>query len=54
MRAREQGRIRPGVDADDFRRLVCGVIYAARLGDDDPGPRADSYLAITLAGLRTD
>ncbi|MFI1920478.1 TetR/AcrR family transcriptional regulator [Nocardia sp. NPDC020380] len=52
-RTRQDGHIRTDVDADDFRRLVCGIIYAARLGDGDPGPRADNYLSITLAGLRT-
>lgn len=52
-RTRAHGEIRADVDADDFRRLVCGIIYAARLGDGDPGPRADNYLSITLAGLRT-
>jgi AcrR family transcriptional regulator len=48
-RARAEGVIRPDVTPDDLRRLMCGVLYAVRVGGDDA---ADRYLDILLRGLR--
>ncbi|WP_433605881.1 TetR/AcrR family transcriptional regulator [Dactylosporangium sp. CA-139114] len=49
-RARAEGVIRPDVDADDVRRLICGVQHAVDAGTD--AGAADRYLDILLAGLR--
>jgi AcrR family transcriptional regulator len=50
-RAREAGAIRGDIEADDVRRLLCGVEHAVRVGDSDP-LRVDVYLSVLLEGLR--
>ncbi|MFC0051876.1 TetR/AcrR family transcriptional regulator [Streptomyces actinomycinicus] len=50
-RARRTGVIRHDVEADDLRRLVCGIEHAVRSGGDDP-TRTEIYLGILLEGLR--
>ncbi len=50
-RAREAGAIRSDVDADDVRRLVCGIRHAARSGAAEPEAGA-RYLDVVLLGLR--
>jgi len=50
-RARHAQLIRPGIHADDIRRLLCGVVYAIRCGPDGPDV-ADRYLQVLLDGLR--
>lgn len=54
-RARQAGVIRPDLDADDLRRLLCGFEVAVRLGTDDrTGNQAEveRYVGILLGGLR--
>lgn len=51
QRAREAGQIRPDVDGDDLRRLVCGVQHALHVGQDREGLTA-LYSEVLLAGLR--
>ncbi|WP_159774632.1 TetR/AcrR family transcriptional regulator [Streptomyces sp. HM190] len=48
-RARLAGVIRGGVEADDVRRLLCGVEHAVRSGE---GERRELYLGVLLEGLR--
>ncbi|WP_256096146.1 TetR/AcrR family transcriptional regulator [Streptomyces sp. LUP30] len=48
-RARLAGTIRSGIEADDVRRLLCGVEHAVRSGD---GERRELYLGVLLEGLR--
>jgi len=50
-RAKKAKVIRPDVGVSDFRRLVCGIELAARVG---PRPReaAQRYAEIVLAGIR--
>jgi AcrR family transcriptional regulator len=50
-RARDAGAIRPGLGADDVRRLICGIGHAVRIGDDQ-AKYAEVYLAVLLEGLR--
>ncbi|MFC6079647.1 TetR/AcrR family transcriptional regulator [Sphaerisporangium aureirubrum] len=50
-RARDAGAIRRDIEADDVRRLLCGIEHAVRAGGDDAG-RAEMYLAVLLEGLR--
>jgi AcrR family transcriptional regulator len=50
-RARQAGAIRPDLEADDVRRLLCGVEHAVRAGDD-PARHAELYLGVLLEGLR--
>ncbi|MDH6114134.1 AcrR family transcriptional regulator [Kitasatospora sp. MAP12-15] len=50
-RARQTGTIRSGIEADDVRRLLCGVEHAVRSGDSDP-VRRELYLSTLLEGLR--
>lgn len=50
-RARLAGAIRRDVEADDVRRLLCGIEHAVRAGDSDP-VRTEVYLDVLLAGLR--
>lgn len=50
-RARRTGVIRRDVEADDMRRLLCGVEHAVRSGDSDPA-RIAIYLDVLLEGLR--
>lgn len=50
-RARHAGVIRSDVEADDVRRLLCGIQHAVRSGDGGAG-RAEVYLDILLQGLR--
>ncbi|MFJ5917267.1 TetR/AcrR family transcriptional regulator [Streptomyces ardesiacus] len=48
-RARLSGAIRDGVDAEDVRRLLCGVHHAVRSGG---GAHRGLYLDVLLEGLR--
>jgi AcrR family transcriptional regulator len=50
-RAKKAKVLRPDVGVSDFRRLVCGIELAARVG---PRPReaAQRYAEIVLAGIR--
>jgi len=48
-RARAEGALRSDVTADDFRRLICGVQHAVRIGAETD---ADRYIEILLRGLR--
>ncbi len=53
--AREAEVIRPDIDADDLRRLLCGFEVAVRLGVGDPAKNQaeiERYTAILLSGLR--
>nr|WP_042377218.1 TetR/AcrR family transcriptional regulator [Streptacidiphilus melanogenes] len=50
-RARETGAIRGDIEADDVRRLLCGIEHAVRVGDSDP-LRIGVYLSVLLEGLR--
>lgn len=50
-RAREAGAIRPGIRADDIRRLGCGVVYAVRLGSGGQKD-IDLYVSVMLDGFR--
>jgi AcrR family transcriptional regulator len=50
-RAREAGAVRHDLEADDIRRLLCGVQHAVRSGDGDPR-YAELYLDVLLEGLR--
>ncbi|WP_436758576.1 TetR/AcrR family transcriptional regulator [Streptosporangium sp. V21-05] len=50
-RARRAGAIRHGIEADDVRRLLCGIEHAVRSGDNDAG-YAEIYLDVLLEGLR--
>ncbi|MFI9274032.1 TetR/AcrR family transcriptional regulator [Kitasatospora sp. NPDC052896] len=50
-RARLLGAIRRDVEADDLRRLLCGIEHAVRAGDSDPA-RTEVYLGVLLEGLR--
>ncbi|MFD0021264.1 TetR/AcrR family transcriptional regulator [Streptomyces sp. NPDC058382] len=47
--ARLSGATRSGIEAEDVRRLLCGVGHAVRSGD---GGVRDLYLDVLLAGLR--
>ncbi|MYV47284.1 TetR family transcriptional regulator [Streptomyces sp. SID2888] len=50
-RARVAGAIRRDVEADDVRRLLCGIEHAVRAGDSDPA-RTEVYLDVLMEGLR--
>ncbi|WP_075743522.1 MULTISPECIES: TetR/AcrR family transcriptional regulator [Actinoalloteichus] len=50
-RARRVGAVRHDIEADDVRRLVCGVDHAVRSGGGDPR-HAELYLDVLLEGLR--
>ncbi|WP_229758599.1 TetR/AcrR family transcriptional regulator [Peterkaempfera bronchialis] len=50
-RARLTGAIRRDVEADDVRRLLCGIEHALRAGDRGPA-RTEVYLDVLLEGLR--
>ncbi|RCV52063.1 TetR family transcriptional regulator [Marinitenerispora sediminis] len=50
-RARRSGAIRRDVEADDVRRLLCGIEHAVRSGGNGP-ERTEVYLDILLEGLR--
>ncbi|WP_068898400.1 MULTISPECIES: TetR/AcrR family transcriptional regulator [Planomonospora] len=50
-RARRAGAIRYGIEADDVRRLLCGIGHAVRSGGDDAA-HAETYLDVLLEGLR--
>ncbi|OLM20479.1 MULTISPECIES: TetR/AcrR family transcriptional regulator [unclassified Pseudonocardia] len=52
-RAVREGATPAGTTAMDVQRLLCGVAYAARLDPVDPSARAEDYLDLLLAGLRT-
>ncbi len=49
--ARQAGVIRPDIDADDLRRLLCGFEVAVRLGEADPA-EVERYVGILLGGLQ--
>lgn len=49
-RARKARVLRVDLDGNDFRRLVCGIEYAARAGDK-PAEAGERYLSLFLAGL---
>ncbi|MET9294995.1 TetR family transcriptional regulator [Streptomyces sp. NPDC003077] len=60
-RARLTGAIRGDIEAEDVRRLLCGVAHAVRSGDDGrsggnghsaDGGRRGLYLGVLLEGLR--
>ncbi|MGW5449724.1 TetR/AcrR family transcriptional regulator [Streptomyces asiaticus] len=51
-RARRSGAIRRDVEADDVRRLLCGIEHALRSGADNDPKRAEVYLDVLLEGLR--
>ncbi|MFI1731438.1 TetR/AcrR family transcriptional regulator [Streptomyces acidicola] len=54
-RARRIGAIRRDVEADDVRRLLCGIEHAVRSGDGDGDgdpTRTEVYLDVLLEGLR--
>ncbi|MCF3131147.1 helix-turn-helix transcriptional regulator [Streptomyces olivochromogenes] len=50
-RARLSGAIRAGIEAEDVRRLLCGIEHAVRTGDSDAA-RRELYLDVLLEGLR--
>ena len=50
-RAHEAGIIRPDIDADDLRRLLCGFEVAIRVGTDSP-TEVERYVGILLGGLQ--
>lgn len=50
-RAGAAGVVRSDLDADDIRRLLCGVEHAVRTGGDDRR-QAELYLDVLLRGLR--
>ncbi|KJS61490.1 transcriptional regulator [Streptomyces rubellomurinus] len=50
-RARGLGAVRRDIEADDVRRLLCGVEHALRSGACDP-TRTEVYLDVLLEGLR--
>jgi AcrR family transcriptional regulator len=50
-RARKARVLKADLDSNDFRRLVCGIEYAAHAGDK-PAEAAERYLSVLLAGLR--
>lgn len=51
-RARASGAVRADLDAGDVQRLVCGIGYAARLGEGDRDERVDRYTDVLIAGMR--
>lgn len=53
--AREAGAIRPDIEADDLRRLLCGFEVAVRLGMDGTTENyneVERYVDILLSGLK--
>jgi AcrR family transcriptional regulator len=50
-RAREAGIIEPGITADDLRRLIGGVLFAANAGSDVE-QNAERYFQLMLMALR--
>ncbi|MGW1490004.1 TetR/AcrR family transcriptional regulator [Streptomyces sp. NPDC002402] len=50
-RARGIGAIRRDIEADDVRRLLCGIEHALRSGAID-STRTEVYLGVLLEGLR--
>ncbi|MFF3852908.1 TetR/AcrR family transcriptional regulator [Micromonospora sp. NPDC002575] len=49
--ARRAGVLRTDLTDDDLRHLVCGTVFALRIGDA-PDDRAGRYLRVLLDGLR--
>ncbi|WBB78669.1 TetR/AcrR family transcriptional regulator [Micromonospora sp. WMMD882] len=49
--ARRAGVLRADLTEDDLRHLVCGIVFALRLGDVSDG-RVDRYLRVLLDGIR--
>ena len=52
-KARAAGLVRADVEAADLRRLMCGVGYAANIGDGDHAALAELYLRVLCAGIKT-
>ncbi|GAA1013666.1 TetR family transcriptional regulator [Acrocarpospora pleiomorpha] len=50
-RARHAGVVRHDIEADDVRRLLCGIVHAVHTGDGNP-KYAELYLNVLLEGLR--
>ncbi|GII81539.1 TetR family transcriptional regulator [Sphaerisporangium rufum] len=50
-RARRSGAIRGDIEADDLRRLICGIQHAVRSGDGT-SRYAELYLDVLIEGLR--
>ncbi|BAL89580.1 putative TetR-family transcriptional regulator [Actinoplanes missouriensis 431] len=50
-RARAADLLRPGLADDDLQHLVCGVVFALRIGDSLE-ERVDRYLQVLLRGIR--
>ncbi|WP_106403795.1 TetR/AcrR family transcriptional regulator [Actinocorallia populi] len=50
-RARRTGAVRAGLTDADLHNLVCGTVFALRLGQD-PQSRVDDYLRVLLNGIR--
>lgn len=50
-RARKAGAIRPEIEVDDIRRLLCGVEHAVRMGGRDHD-EVDRYMDVLLGGIR--
>ncbi|WP_208812300.1 TetR/AcrR family transcriptional regulator [Micromonospora echinofusca] len=49
-RARQTGALRPDLTDDDLRHLVCGTVFALRLGGT-PDERVERYLRVLLDGI---
>ena len=50
-RAKKARVLKYDLDANDFRRLICGIEYAAHAGDK-AAEAAERYLTVMLSGLR--
>ncbi|WP_214414438.1 TetR/AcrR family transcriptional regulator [Sphaerisporangium fuscum] len=50
-RARTEGVVRPGLTADDLRRLLCGIDHAIR-SNPAPPDMTEQYLNILVQGIR--
>ena len=51
--AQAAGLVRADLGAGDLRRLMCGVGYAANIGDGDHAALAELYLRVLCAGSKT-
>ncbi|WP_213454628.1 TetR/AcrR family transcriptional regulator [Rhizomonospora bruguierae] len=50
--ARKADVVRAGLTDDDLHHLVCGTVFALRIGDE-PSERVERYLRVLLDGIRT-
>ncbi|MFJ8582982.1 TetR/AcrR family transcriptional regulator [Micromonospora sp. NPDC093277] len=50
--ARQANAVRPGLTDDDLHHLVCGTVFALRIGDE-PSERVERYLQVLLDGIRS-